>query len=171
MDQDQLENQKLAAKIIISTIDNLAQGLSQNDKVIEERKIAERVTSNLSQEFISILRQLQREALNQSAADPATQLNKINEIVNSTISSIDELIRTASNEVIRLEATQSGMHRAFAVVRETGESMLRNAAKIEELAERDDDGFSRMVGERPESLPNKRNAAAVKRDRKSKVEG
>lgn len=168
MNQDQLESQKLAAEIVISTADNLIQNLAQNEKLIEERRIAEKATSKLSQDFITILRQLQREAMNQDSADPATQLSKISEIINSMIFSVEGSIRTTSEEVARLEATQSGMQRALVAVRETGEGMLRNLAKIEELAERKGEESPRNVGERPESLSNVRNAAAVKKSRELK---
>lgn len=168
MDHNQLESQKLAAEILISAVDGLVENLAQNDKLIEERKIAEQATSKLSKEFVSVLRRIQHEARPAASDDPDAQLVRISEFIDSMISSVEGSVKATSDELIRLEATQSGMARALSVVRETGESMLRNLSKIESLAVSDEPAAPRTVGERPESLPNVRNATSVKRSRESK---
>jgi len=167
MTQEELDRQKFASRRIVTIADELISKLGENERVIYERRLTTGATSSLSTEFISILNQIMGEMRSQSAEDPRVLLENVASIIVSVIKQIEETVKSSNDDVLRLEATQEGMRRALQAVRESGLLQERELEKIEALAEAENPEARRKVGEHPETMSVKRNAASLKKSRES----
>ena len=147
--------------------DELLRNLEVNDRTIAERRVTATATSKLSNDFVSVLGQILAETRAPGVEDPHAHLENLAGIIVSVMKQIEEGIRASSDEVIQLEATQEGMRRALRAVRESGALQQRELEKIEELSELDNPEACRKIGEHPETVSAKRNAASLKKSRDS----
>jgi len=147
--------------------DELLRNLEVNDRTIAERRVTATATSKLSNDFVSVLGQILAETRAPGVEDPQAHLENLAGIIASVMKQIEEGIRASSDEVIQLEATQEGMRRALRAVRESGALQQRELEKIEELSELDNPEARRKIGEHPETVSAKRNAASLKKSRDS----
>lgn len=167
MTQEELEKNKFASQRVITVADELIKKLDENDKMIGERRITTNATSNFSREFVSVLTQILREVKSPNVDDIHAHIENISNIISSIIEQLNENIRNSNDEVVRLEATQEGMRRALQAVRESGTIQQRELEKIEELSRSENPESRRNVGEHPETMMVKKNAASLKKSRES----
>jgi len=167
MTQEELEKNKFASQRVITVADELLRNLEVNDKTIAERRIAANATSKLSNDFISVLNQILAETRAPGVEDPRAHLENLSGIIHSVVKQIEESVRGSSDEVLQLEATQEGMRRALQAVRESGALQQRELEKIESLSELENPEARRKIGEHPETMTVRRNAASLKKSRES----
>jgi hypothetical protein len=167
MTQEELEKNKFASQRVITVADELLRNLEVNDKTIAERRVTATATSKLSNDFVSVLGQILAETRAPDVDDPRAHLENLAGIIVSVMKQIEEGIRISSDEVLQLEATQEGMRRALRAVRESGALQQRELEKIEELSELENPEARRKIGEHPETMAVKRNAASLKKSRDS----
>ena len=167
MTQEELEKNKFASQRVITVADELLRNLEVNDKTIAERRVTATATSKLSNDFVSVLNQILAETRAPDVEDPRAHLENLAGIIASVMKQIEESVRVSSDEVIQLEATQDGMRRALRAVRESGALQQRELERIEELSELENPEARRKIGEHPETVAAKRNAASLKKSRDS----
>ena len=167
MTQEEFDKNKFASQRIITVADELIKNLDTNDKTIAERRVVVAATSNLSKEVVSVLNQILGEMKSTSVEDPRAHLENLSGIVSSVVGQLEDTIRNSNNEVTRLEATQDGMRRALHAVRDSGLLQEKELEKISALSETENPEAHRQLGEHPETLSAKRNAATLKKSRES----
>jgi hypothetical protein len=167
MTQEEFEKNKFASQRVISVADELIKKLDANEKTIADRRVSISATTNLSREFISVLSQILNEVRSPTTDDLKSHLENVSNIISSVVKQLDDNVRSSSEEIIKLEATQEGMRRALQAVKESGMLQERELEKIDKLAEKDDPEARRKVGEHPENFSAKRNAASLKKSRES----
>ena len=148
MTQEELEKNKFASQRVITVADELLRNLEVNDKTIAERRVTATATSKLSNDFVSVLNQILAETRAPDVEDPRAHLENLAGIIASVMKQIEESVRVSSDEVIQLEATQE-------------------LERIEELSELENPEARRKIGEHPETVAAKRNAAGLKKSRDS----
>jgi hypothetical protein len=166
MTQEEFELKKYAATNIVTIADEYLAKIKSNVAAIDEKRISVKSVNQALQEIIRVLSSLVHES-KVSELDPAEKLTKVVEVLSSVVNSLESTMKSGNEEIIRLEATQVGMQRALEAVKGMGLSQVRELEKIDSLSNENPDDKSRSVGERPEKISVKRNAASLKKSRES----
>jgi len=135
MIQENMEMDRHTSGAIIELADELIKKLETNDQVINERRVSSTATDRLSSEIINFLRHAVAESQDIGEV-PDVRLSKLVEAVSSLVGSLETSIRSSSDEMIRLEATQDGMRRALEAVKSTGHVRLQEIEKLESIMDR-----------------------------------
>lgn len=125
-----------ASEAIIELADELIRKLDLNDQVINERRISNAATDRLSGEIISFLRRSIAESQS-SNEGPDLKVSSLTDSISSLVVSLESSIRSSSEELIRLEATQEGMRRALEAVRSTGQVRIQEIERLEVLMDQE----------------------------------
>lgn len=107
--------------VVVQIADALLKDLEKNDKLIEEKKIKLDSMVEFSITIKESISSFQTSLNNDLSAEE--KLKKIDSYISTLISSLDASVKFASEDVMKMEATQDGMRRALLTVKEAGESI------------------------------------------------
>ena len=124
MSKDNTNIQKLSAENLINVAEEILRQIGANDQTIYDRKLTSAATINISNDVVKLVSSILKD-LGDTAVDAADRVQKAVDVLSSLVSSLDALVQTEREEVIKLEATQSGMRRAAETVKATGENQLK----------------------------------------------
>jgi hypothetical protein len=139
MIREDVDMDRHVSEAIIELADELIKKLEMNDQVINERRVSNAATDRLSWEIISFLRDLISGSQDTNEG-PELRISRLTDSISSMMSSLESSIRSSSEELIRLEATQDGMRRALEAVRSTGQVRIQEIEKLEALMDQEDHG-------------------------------
>jgi len=126
MSTTETEKKRFAAQYLVEVANGFNEQLAQNEKMIEDRKIALAAVTTFSSDILNFMDKI-HENLEDQNQDAESKIQNVNEVVKSLIQSLKDLPRAQREEIISLEATQNGMKRSI-------ETMVNFAnAQLEEL--------------------------------------
>ena len=157
MNNNELEQQRIASIGAISISEDLISKLSENERVIFETKAASNTMSNMSANISDVIHR----AINEMNTD---SIEKSTATLRTLLAWMDETTLKSKIEAAHLEGIQDGMRRALEAVKQTGNMRIAEINKIIELAAADPDESRRMPGDRPEKLSIKRKAAELRKE-------
>jgi len=157
MNNNELEQQRIAAVGAISISEDLINKLSENERIIFETKAASNTMSNMTANISDVIHR----AINEMNAE---SVEKSTATLRTLLTWMDETTLKSKIEAAHLEGTQDGMRRALEAVKQTGNMRIAEINKIIELAAADPDESRRMSGDRPEKLSIKRKAAELRKE-------
>ena len=157
MNNNELEQQRIAAIGAISISEDLISKLSENERVIIETKAASITMSNMAANISDVIHR----AINEMNTD---SVEKSTATLRTLLAWMDETTLKSKIEAAHLEGIQDGMRRALEAVKQTGNMRITEINKIIELAAADPDESRRMTGDRPEKLSIKRKAAELRKE-------
>jgi len=157
MNNNELEQQRIAAIGAISISEELLNKLSENERVIIESKASSNAVANITINISDVIRraidEMNIESVEKSTATLRTLLAWMEENANKL-----------KIDAVRVEGIQDGMRRALEAVKQTGNMRAAEIEKIVALAAADADESRRMSGDRPEKLSIKRKAAELRKE-------
>jgi len=157
MNNNELEQQRIAAIGAISISEELLNKLSENERVIIESKASSNAVANITINISDVIRraidEMNIESVEKSTATLRTLLTWMEENANKL-----------KIDAVRVEGIQDGMRRALEAVKQTGNMRAAEIEKIVALAAADADESRRMSGDRPEKLSIKRKAAELRKE-------
>jgi cell division protein ZapA (FtsZ GTPase activity inhibitor) len=124
MSKDNTQLEKLSAENLIGVADEILRQINMNEQTIYDRKLTSAATINISNDIVKLVNTLLKD-LGDEAAPPADRIQKANDVLASLVTSLGNLAQTEREEIIRLEATQTGMKRVAETVKVTGENQLK----------------------------------------------
>lgn len=107
--------------LVIQIADAFLKDLEKNDKLIQEKKAKLDSMIEFSVTIKESISSLQLSLDDDSSAEE--KLKKVDSYISTLISSLDNSVKFASEDVMKMEATQDGMRRALLTVKEAGESI------------------------------------------------
>lgn len=107
--------------LVIQIADAFLKDLEKNDKLIQEKKTKLDSMIEFSVTIKESISSLQLSLDDDSSAEE--KLKKVDSYISTLISSLDASVKFASEDVMKMEATQDGMRRALLTVKEAGESI------------------------------------------------
>lgn len=171
MTREDLDKQKFAASYVLEIVHNFGQRIDDNQKIIENKRLAHEGAKQFSAEVSKALNGILQEARS-SSGDPAITLEKVLGVIGSISESISQAAKQGTEELIRMESTQEGMKRALEAVKTSALGTLSDAEKIEKMANEPppDSKLPREPGTRPEKVSLKRHASDL-REKEAKSSG
>lgn len=157
MNNNELEQQRIAAIGAISISDELISRLSENERVLIESRSASDAASNMVTNVSDVIRRAISEMSTDSVEKSITTLRTL-------LAWMEESVIKSKVETARVEGVQDGMRRALEAVKQTGNMRITEIDKIIELAAAEPDESRRTSGERPEKLSLKRKAAELRKE-------
>jgi hypothetical protein len=107
--------------VVVQIADALLKDLEKNDELIKEKKIK---LDSMIEFSITIKESISFFQLSLGGDLSAEEkLKKVDDYISTLISSLDTSTKLASEDVMKMEATQEGMRRALLTVKEAGESI------------------------------------------------
>jgi hypothetical protein len=157
MNNNELEQQRIAAIGAISISDELISRLSENERVLIESRSSSDAASNMVTNVSDVIRRAISEMSTDSIEKSITTLRTL-------LAWMEESVIKSKVETARVEGVQDGMRRALEAVKQTGNMRITEIDKIIELAAAEPDESRRTSGERPEKLSLKRKAAELRKE-------
>ena len=157
MNNNELEQQRIAAIGAISISDELISRLSENERVLIESRSSSDAASNMVANVSDVIRR----AINEMSTD---SVEKSITTLRTLLVWMEESVIKSKVETARVEGVQDGMRRALEAVKQTGNMRIAEIDKIIELAAAEPDESRRTSGERPEKLSLKRKAAELRKE-------
>jgi len=157
MNNNELEQQRIAAIGAISISDELISRLSENERVLIESRSSSDAASNMVTNVSDVIRR----AINEMSTD---SVEKSITTLRTLLAWMEESVIKSKVETARVEGVQDGMRRALEAVKQTGNMRIAEIDKIIELAAAEPDESRRTSGERPEKLSLKRKAAELRKE-------
>jgi hypothetical protein len=157
MNNNELEQQRIAAIGAISISDELISRLSENERVLIESRSSSDAASNMVANVSDAIRR----AINEMSTD---SVEKSITTLRTLLAWMEESVIKSKVETARVEGVQDGMRRALEAVKQTGNMRIAEIDKIIELAAAEPDESRRTSGERPEKLSLKRKAAELRKE-------
>lgn len=157
MNNNELEQQRIAAIGAISISDELISRLSENERVLIESRASSDAASGMVTNVSDVIRRAISEMSNDSVEKSTMTLRTL-------LAWMEESITKSKVETARVEGIQDGMRRALEAVKQTGNMRIAEIDKIIELAAAEPDESRRTSGERPEKLSLKRKAAELRKE-------
>lgn len=157
MNNNELEQQRIAAIGAISISDELISRLSENERVLIESRSSSDAASNMVTNVSDVIRRAISEMSTDSVEKSITTLRTL-------LAWMEESVIKSKVETARVEGVQDGMRRALEAVKQTGNMRITEIDKIIELAAAEPDESRRTSGERPEKLSLKRKAAELRKE-------
>jgi hypothetical protein len=157
MNNNELEQQRIAAIGAISISEELLNKLSENERVIIESKASSNAVANITINISDVIRRAIDE-MNIESVEKSTAT------LRTLLAWMDENANKLKIDAARVEGIQDGMRRALEAVKQTGNMRAAEIEKIVALAAADADESRRMSGDRPEKLSIKRKAAELRKE-------
>lgn len=157
MNNNELEQQRIAAIGAISISEDLINKLSENEHVIIETRASSAAMSNMATSVADVIQRV----INEMNAD---SVEKSTTMLRTLLAWMEESITKSKVETARVEGIQDGMRRALEAVKQTGNMRIAEIDKIIELAAAEPNESRRTSGERPEKLSLKRKAAELRKE-------
>jgi len=157
MNNNELEQQRIAAIGAISISEELLNKLSENERVIIESKASSNAVANITINISDVIRRAIDE-MNIESVEKSTAT------LRTLLAWMDENANKLKIDAVRVEGIQDGMRRALEAVKQTGNMRAAEIEKIVALAAADADESRRMSGDRPEKLSIKRKAAELRKE-------
>ena len=157
MNNNELEQQRIAAIGAISISDELISRLSENERVLIESRSSSDAASNMVTNVSDVIRRAISEMSTDSVEKSITTLRTL-------LAWMEESVIKSKVETARVEGIQDGMRRALEAVKQTGNMRIAEIDKIIELAAAEPDESRRTSGERPEKLSLKRKATELRKE-------
>lgn len=157
MNNNELEQQRIAAIGAISISEDLINKLSENERVIIETRAASIATSNMATNVADVIQRVIN-GMNADSVEESTTM------LRTLLAWMEETITKSKIETARVEGIQDGMRRALEAVKQTGNMRIIEIDKIIALAAAEPNESHRTSGERPEKLSIKRKAAELRKE-------
>jgi len=157
MNNNELEQQRIAAIGAISISEDLISKLSENERVIIETRAASTATSNMATNVADVIQRVIN-GMNADSVEESTTM------LRTLLAWMEETITKSKIETARVEGIQDGMRRALEAVKQTGNMRIIEIDKIIALAAAEPNESHRTSGERPEKLSIKRKAAELRKE-------
>ena len=161
MNKQEFENQLASATTLITVADDFERKLEENVPRIHERRVGSIAAVKVTNDILPLARLLQIRLLN-SEIPLEERHDQVIEVVRSLISWLESFPQSEREDIIRMEATQEGMRRALASIREAGNSKVEALRELEAVA-REPLRAPRKPGQRPVKAATIQHAKELKR--------
>lgn len=160
MNKQEFENQLMSASTLVSVADELEKKLEENTVTINERKIGSQASVRVVSDILNLMKLLRSKLLD-GEMPLETRFQQVAGVVDSLTTWLENFPHSEREEITRMEATQDGMTRALASVRDTGNARLAALRELEAATQEPPKG-PRKPGQRPVKISTVQHAKELR---------